>query len=73
MLKIFIALLITIEILLIPLIIFFFSGVSVLLPGLGLVVAGSLISILLIIIEVVLLATTLILWRKLSLTSGRLP
>ena len=72
MLKVFLGFLITIQTLILLLMIYCFSGISILLPGLGLVVAGELVSVLLLIIEIILFIVTLILFRRLRRDSGRL-
>lgn len=73
MLKIIFVLLILIEIALVPLMIFCLSGVNLLLPGLGLVVAGGFLFFVLLVLELILIFTTLILYRYLRRRSEKHP
>ena len=70
MLKILFALLIIVEILLIPLMIYCLSGISILLPGLGLIISGGLIFGLLFVVEIILFALTFFIYRRLRRDSG---
>lgn len=72
MLKILLALLITIEILIVPLMIFCLSGISILLPGLGLVVLDGFVFVLLLFVEIILVLVTLLLYRRLQRDSNNL-
>ncbi len=63
MLKIILVLLIVIELALIPLMIVCLSGVNVVLPGLGLVIAGEVLFVMLLFFEAILVLTSLILYR----------
>ena len=73
MLKILLAFLIMIEILILPLMIFCLSGVSIVLPGLGLIISGGLVFIILLVIEVILVSISLILYRRLRQDSNVMP
>lgn len=73
MLKIILALLVIIEIALIPLMIVCLSGVNVLLPGLGLVIGGEVLFVMLLLFEAILIMTTLILYRYIRRQSERHP
>jgi uncharacterized membrane protein len=70
MLKLLIALLITVEILLIPLMIFSL-GTNILLPGVGLIISGNLIFLLLLVVEILLVLLTVILFRRLKNQSDK--
>lgn len=71
MLKIVLAFLIMIEILMLPLM-FICLGTNILLPGVGLIVAGEFLFILLLLVEVILVSITLILFRRLRRDSDKL-
>ena len=73
MLKILLAFLIIIELSLIPLMIYLLTGVSVVLPGLGLIISGGLISLGLLLVEVVLVFISIILFRRIRRNSERHP
>jgi membrane protein implicated in regulation of membrane protease activity len=72
MLRILLALLITTEILLVPLMIFCLSGINILLPGLGLVIGGGVIFVFLLFAELILLAITFVLYRQWRRNSEKL-
>ncbi len=72
MLKILLAVLITIEILLLPLMIYCLSGISLLLPGLGLVISGGLVSVLLLFVEIFLLSLTFFIYKRIRRDLGRM-
>lgn len=72
MLKILLAFLMTIEILILLLMIYCLSGISIILPGMGLIISGGLIAVLLFFVELILLWATLILYRRLCRDSGRM-
>lgn len=71
LLKIILALLIIIEISLIPLMIVCLSGVNVILPGLGLVIGGEVLFVMLLVFEAILVLTSLILYRLIRQRSER--
>jgi len=72
MLKVFLAFLIAMQILIFLLMIFCLSGFSILLPGLGLIVAGEMVIVLLLVVEIVLSSLTFTLYRHLRRDSGKL-
>ena len=72
MLKILLAVLITIEILLLPLMIYCLSGISLLLPGLGLVISGGLVFVLLLFVEIFLLSLTFFIYKRIRRDLGRM-
>lgn len=72
MLKIILAVLIIIEISIIPLM-FLFPGTNILLPGLGLIISGELIILLFLFVEIFLISITIILFRRVRRGSGNLP
>lgn len=72
MLKIILAILIIVEISIIPLM-FLFLGTNILLPGVGLIVAGELIVLLLLFVEIFLISVTIILFRRIRRVSADLP
>jgi len=72
MLKILLVVLITIEILLLPLMIYCLSGISLLLPGLGLVISGGLVFVLLLFVEIFLLSLTFFIYKRIRRDLGRM-
>ena len=72
MLKIILALLITIKLLIVLLMILFLSGTNIRLPGLGVVVSGSFISLILLVIELVLIGISFVIFRRLRRDFDRL-
>ena len=67
MTKIILAILVLVEVLLFALMIYFLSGVSILLPGLGLIISGGLIAAILFVVELILIAATIFLYRRIRL------
>lgn len=72
MLKILLAFLIVVQILVVALMIGCLSGISILIPGLGLIVAGELVSVLLLFIEIILFLLSVFLFRRIRRDSEKL-
>ena len=72
MVKILLAILIVIEILIIPLMIHCVSGITIVIPGLGLLISGNLAVIALLFVEALLIFVSVMIYRGLQRETGKM-
>lgn len=72
MMKILLAFSVTAEILIFLLMLYCLSGISILLPGMGLIISGGFIAAGLLVVEIALIAVTVLIYRQMRRDSDRL-